>query len=408
MTANATFILTFIGDHLLAIWPYLLLSIPLAVIINLSGASKYLKHAFNQRPLLAILLATTLGAFSPFCSCTVIPLIATLLLSGVPLAPVVSFWIASPSMDPEIFLLTVALLGWPLALARLISTLLISLGAGYLTHWLWHRGWLGTNILRPAITAANTPTAPTITLNTMIAAARRFLSPSPTPTPVTMATTNSYTPSPSAIPLAVTTAPPRTSPAPANISLAVTTMPIHTLTTDSSSTCCTPTKPASTTTCSDTACATTATTTSCCSTSTNAPPPSLRTKILTETWAATKLIVKLMTLAFLLEALILLFVPQEWIISLLGTQNPLAIPAATLLGIPIYTSNLTALPLISGLLNQGMSPAAALAFLIAGPTTTLPAMSAVWLLVRPRIFALYIAIALFGSLSAAFIYQLII
>jgi exonuclease SbcC len=37
--------------------------------------------------------------------------------------------------------------------------------------------------------------------------------------------------------------------------------------------------------------------------------------------------------------------------------------------------------MISGLLNQGMNPAAALAFLIAGPVTTLPAMAAVWPLV---------------------------
>jgi len=53
----------------------------------------------------------------------------------------------------------------------------------------------------------------------------------------------------------------------------------------------------------------------------------------------------------------------------------------SMLGVPTYTSNLSALPMVSGLLAQGMSPAAALAFLIAGPTTTLPAMAAVWSLV---------------------------
>jgi uncharacterized membrane protein YraQ (UPF0718 family) len=37
--------------------------------------------------------------------------------------------------------------------------------------------------------------------------------------------------------------------------------------------------------------------------------------------------------------------------------------------------------MVGGLLVQGMSPAVALAFLIAGPTTTLPTMSAVWSLV---------------------------
>ncbi|MGD2100558.1 MAG: permease, partial [Desulfobacterales bacterium] len=95
----------FIIDAFLHTWPYLLVTIPLAVAVQMSGASKYIKRAFEARPLTAILLATVVGAFSPFCSCGVIPVIASLLISGVPLAPVMSFWIASPSMDPEIFFL---------------------------------------------------------------------------------------------------------------------------------------------------------------------------------------------------------------------------------------------------------------------------------------------------------------
>jgi hypothetical protein len=43
-----------------------------------------------------------------------------------------------------------------------------------------------------------------------------------------------------------------------------------------------------------------------------------------------------------------------------------------------YTSNLTALPMLIGLLAPGMSPSAALAFLISGPITTLSAMATVW------------------------------
>jgi hypothetical protein len=65
---------------------------------------------------------------------------------------------------------------------------------------------------------------------------------------------------------------------------------------------------------------------------------------------------------------------------------------------PAYTHNFSALPMISGLLAQGMSPAAALAFLIAGPTTTLPAMAAVWSLVSRRVFALYVSFVLMGAI----------
>ena len=138
----------FIFDSFLHIWPYLVVTIPLAVAINMSGASKYIKRAFAAKPFTAIVLATVVGAFSPFCSCGVIPVIASLLISGVPLAPVMSFWIASPSMDPEIFFLSVGMIGWELAVWRLAATLVLSFGAGLITHVVMERGWLGQPILR--------------------------------------------------------------------------------------------------------------------------------------------------------------------------------------------------------------------------------------------------------------------
>jgi uncharacterized membrane protein YraQ (UPF0718 family) len=63
------------------------------------------------------------------------------------------------------------------------------------------------------------------------------------------------------------------------------------------------------------------------------------------------------------------------------------------------------MPLVGGLLAQGMHPAAALAFLIAGPTTTLPAMSAVWGLVNRKVFALYIGFSLVGAVVLGTIYS---
>ena len=119
------------------------------------------------------------------------------------------------------------------------------------------------------------------------------------------------------------------------------------------------------------------------------------------------MVVKFMALAFFLEALIILYVPEEWITTALGHKNPLAIATAAILGVPTYTSNLTALPMISGLLTQGMNPAAALAFLIAGPTTTLPAIAAVWPLVAQRVFVSYVSFALFGAVLMGYLYDIL-
>jgi uncharacterized membrane protein YraQ (UPF0718 family) len=119
------------------------------------------------------------------------------------------------------------------------------------------------------------------------------------------------------------------------------------------------------------------------------------------------MVTRFMALAFFLEALITLYIPSEWIAGLLGHQNPWAIPTAAFLGVPVYTSNLAALPMVSGLLAQGMNPAAALAFLIAGPTTTLPAMAAVWGLTSRRVFALYVSFSLVGAVVLGYLYSLV-
>ena len=63
--------------------------------------------------------------------------------------------------------------------------------------------------------------------------------------------------------------------------------------------------------------------------------------------------------------------------------------------------------MIGGLLTQGMNPAAALAFLVAGPTTTLPAMAAVWGLPTRRVFAVYVSFACAGAVITGLAYSLV-
>lgn len=91
-------------------------------------------------------------------------------------------------------------------------------------------------------------------------------------------------------------------------------------------------------------------------------------------------------LAFVMEALILHYVPQEAVAQILGSRNWFAIPLSALIGIPLYLTEISALPIVSELLAQGMVPGAAIAFLIAGPVTTLPVMTAVFGIVNRRIF----------------------
>jgi len=323
----------FMIQALIHSWPYLLLTIPLSVIVHVSGFSRYIGSAFRGRPMISILLATAAGAFSPFCSCGVIPVISALLISGVPIAPVMSFWLASPSMDPEIFLLSVNQLGWDLAVWRLAATFVMSLGSGMITALLVKRGWIRGNIMKIRDKSAGEGCAACESTSGRIACCADG-----------------------------------------------TVLPESELNSTDSTSVVEWTK--------------------------GQPNDSLLLRIYRESRNALWMVFRFMMLAFFLEAVITLYLPDGLISGILGRSSLLSIPAAVLISVPLYTSNLTALGLVAGLLNQGMSGGAALAFLLGGATTTIPAMAAVFGLVQKRIFILYLVLTTVSAFLTGVLYQL--
>ncbi len=154
---------SFVLRNFWRVLPFLAVTVPLAVVFRHTGISDKIRTVIGKGPLLAVTIATAVGALSPFCSCGVIPIIAGLLASGVPLAPVMSFWLASPSMDPEILFLSAGIVGWDLALWRLGATLVMSFGAGLLIMLLERRGFLAHGILRESTAAATATSTATAT-----------------------------------------------------------------------------------------------------------------------------------------------------------------------------------------------------------------------------------------------------
>ena len=367
-------------------WPYLLVTIPLAVVVRMSGASTYISRAFQARPLLAIFLATAVGAFSPFCSCGVVPVVATLLISGVPLAPAMSFWIASPSMDPEIFFLSVATLGWELAVWRLAATFLLSLSAGLTTRFVEQQGWLGPRILR-----SQEPRSAQ-SMWSRLQGGLRGLKQTVNRLPSMSLSSGGAT--------LLQAAACCTASGPGSAGHRQSTIAEAAVTPADGSALCEPLDRVRSSAAEPGTCG------SSKEGSCDGEPASFWRRLASETWDATWMVVKFMLLAFLLSALIKLYVPAAWVAGMLGHQNPWAILTAALLGVPAYTSNLTALPMLSGLLARGMSSSAALAFLISGPTTTLPAMAAVWGLTSKRVFALYVSFSLVGAVVLGYLHSL--
>ena len=65
------------------------------------------------------------------------------------------------------------------------------------------------------------------------------------------------------------------------------------------------------------------------------------------------------------------------------------------------------IPLVDAMLTQGMSPGAAMSFIIAGGVTCIPAAVAVWALVKPKVFIAYLVYAAIGAVCAGITWQAI-
>lgn len=135
---------------MVGITPFFLLAIAFAGYAKASGADKFIAKVFSGRAGMTVIAASLAGALSPFCSCGVIPLIAAMLASGVPLAPVMAFCISSPIMDPEMFILTAAGINLNFAVAKTIAAIGMGLIAGFTVYGLQKAGFL-KNPLKKAI-----------------------------------------------------------------------------------------------------------------------------------------------------------------------------------------------------------------------------------------------------------------
>ena len=119
-------------------------------------------------------------------------------------------------------------------------------------------------------------------------------------------------------------------------------------------------------------------------------------------------LVKWMAMAYALEAVLVTYVPASLIAGVVGGEGLGSIILGALVGMPAYLNSYAAPPLLAGLIEQGMSTGGAMAFLVAGAVSSVPAMAAVWSLVKPRVFAVYLGLGLIGAVLSGVIFQTII
>ncbi|MEM6971265.1 MAG: permease [Pseudomonadota bacterium] len=119
-------------------------------------------------------------------------------------------------------------------------------------------------------------------------------------------------------------------------------------------------------------------------------------------------LIKWLSLAYALEALLVTYVPAETIAGVVGGEGVTPIVVSALVGMPAYLNSYVAPALVAGLMEQGMAAGAAMAFIIAGAVSSIPAMAAVWSLVRLPVFAAYLGLGVTGAILSGILYQAVI
>lgn len=132
-----------------------------------------------------------------------------------------------------------------------------------------------------------------------------------------------------------------------------------------------------------------------------------RTVFTKTTWDNLFFLGKWLMFAYLLQSLLIAYVPADLIAQVIGGDGVFPIILGALVGAPAYLNGYAAVPLVGGLMEQGMNPGAGMAFMIAGGVSSIPAAVAVWALVKPRVFAAYLGLALAGAIFAGFAWSVI-
>ncbi|BBQ52697.1 hypothetical protein WP2S18C03_17780 [Aeromonas veronii] len=257
------------------------------------------------------LLSALLGAVTPFCSCSTIPMLRGLLSAKAGFGPTITFLFISPLLNPIIVGLMWATFGWKVTLLYAVIAASVSMLASLLLDKMgFERHVIDA---REAISGSCT---------TGCKPGTKRASPAQT------------------------------------ACCTISASPIKAMRPMASATCC-----------STSALSAEVPILSCCPDTATTPvatemlPAQLR-KAGADAWQQFRDVLPFLLLGVLIGSFIYGFIPAEWIAAHAGADNPLAIPFSAIVGIPLYIRAEAVIPLASVLLGKGMGMGAVMALII--------------------------------------------
>ena len=100
-------------------------------------------------------------------------------------------------------------------------------------------------------------------------------------------------------------------------------------------------------------------------------------------------------------------VPQQWVETILGSNNPFAVILAAFVGIPMYADIFGTIPVAESLLYKGAGLGTVLSFMMAVTTLSLPSIIMLKKAVKPRLLAVFIGICTVGIILVGYLFNAI-
>ncbi len=109
-----------------------------------------------------------------------------------------------------------------------------------------------------------------------------------------------------------------------------------------------------------------------------------------------------------LGALIHGYVPEDFMASFMGRETWWAVPAAVLLGVPMYANAAGVIPIVQALLAKGAALGTVLAFMMSVIALSAPEMIILRKVLKPQLIATFVGVVTTGILSVGLIFNLVL
>jgi len=102
------------------------------------------------------------------------------------------------------------------------------------------------------------------------------------------------------------------------------------------------------------------------------------------------------------------YVPEDFLVRYAGPQNPLGVPVAVALGVPLYSNAAGVIPIVYALMEKGMSTGTVLAFMMAVTALSLPEMIILRKVLKIRLLAVFVGIMTVTIIGVGYLFNAIL